>query len=225
MSRIVFASRRPGVMDRVGLLLLLSLAAGCGPGRSAVSGRVLLDGQPLPGGRVTFRPADSRENAVSAELDEQGNYQAVLPAGDVLVSVDNRELDDSTGRTGGLPPDLPLSPEARQQLGGGGLSTTKDPDKRADLYRPIPGRYYQAETAELGFAVKGGDMKHDIELSSKEKANGRLTPAVRLGALSPPRPPAPSAASRRPPTPSRTACCSAPGPAGTPRAAASACPP
>src|SRR5262249_48826341 len=154
------------VVGRVGLLLLLPLAAGCGPGRSAVSGRVLLDGQPLPRGRVTFRPADPRENTVRAEVDEQGNYQAVLPAGDVLGSVGHREPDPGAGPVGGLPPDLPITPEARQQLGRG-LAPTRDPGKDAGRYRPLPDKYYQAETSGLGFAVKGGGMKHDIELSSK----------------------------------------------------------
>jgi hypothetical protein len=153
-------------VGRIALLLFLPLAVGCGPGRSAVSGRVLLDGQPLPGGRVTFRPADPRENTVSAELDEKGNYQAELPAGDVQVSVDNRELDPSSRTAGGLPPDLPIAPEARQQLGDG-AAAAKGSDKDAGRFRPIPPKYYQAETSQLGFAVKGGDMKHDIELSWK----------------------------------------------------------
>jgi hypothetical protein len=167
MRRLAFASRRPEFVGRLGLLLLFLFAPGCGPGRATVTGRVLYDGEPLPGGRVTFRPADSKENTVSAELDEQGNYQAVLPAGDVFVSVDNRELDPGAGRVGGLPPGLPLSPEARQQLGAGGpdASPTNDPGKGTDRYRPIPSKYYQAETSGLGFAVKGWELKHDIELS------------------------------------------------------------
>jgi hypothetical protein len=49
--------------------------AGCGAGEGKVSGRVLFDGKPLPAGRVTFRPADSRMNSVSVELDEQGNIK------------------------------------------------------------------------------------------------------------------------------------------------------
>ena len=55
-----------------------------------MSGHVLLDGTPLPAGRVTFRPADPRMNSVSVELDEQGAYQAVLPSGEVKAAVDKR---------------------------------------------------------------------------------------------------------------------------------------
>ena len=86
-----------------GLVLLLPLVVGCGPGQGNVSGRVLFNGAPLPGGRVTFRPADPRQNSVSAEIDRQGNYQAVLPAGEVKVCVDNRELEPPP-RIGSLAP-------------------------------------------------------------------------------------------------------------------------
>src|SRR5205807_1020611 len=69
-------------------LLLVPILAGCAPGQGKVAGRVLLGGTPVPGGSVLFRPADPKLNSVSAELDEQGNYQAFLPTGEVQVSVD-----------------------------------------------------------------------------------------------------------------------------------------
>src|SRR4051812_12307969 len=101
-----FGPGRPGLLVRfVGLFLLL-LVAGCGPGRGKVSGQVTFGGAPLPGGRVTFQPADPRQNAVSVDLDEQGRYAADLPAGDVAVSIDNRELEPRAAQSG-LPANLP----------------------------------------------------------------------------------------------------------------------
>ncbi|MEK7216680.1 MAG: hypothetical protein AAB289_13915, partial [Chloroflexota bacterium] len=104
---------RPAWLSRLGFVFLLPIMVGCGgPSQAKVSGQVLLGAQPLPGGRVTFCPADSRQNSVSAELDELGNYQAVLPVGDVKVCVDNRELEPSPQFGGGLPPGLP--PEVKK---------------------------------------------------------------------------------------------------------------
>jgi hypothetical protein len=161
---------RPGYLSRVGLLLVLLLLMGCGPGHGHVSGRVLYNGVPLPAGRVTFRPADPRQNSVSAELDEQGNYQAVLPAGEVQVCVDNREWEPPPGPLASrLPPDLP--PEVRKALGGGrpDRPAPKPPEnaprRTASRYVKIPDRYYDLETSGLQLTVARGEQKHDIELT------------------------------------------------------------
>jgi hypothetical protein len=141
---------------------------GCEWGKGKVSGRVLFRGAPLPGGRLTFRPADPRLNSVSAELDEQGNYQAVLPVGEVKVSIDNRELEPAAPREIGVPGNLP--PQVRTML----LNAKADrpppkprdnaPAKSSALYRKIPRRYYDAETSGLQFTVQSGAQLHDIEL-------------------------------------------------------------
>jgi hypothetical protein len=155
----------------VGLLSLVVAVAGCGPGRGKVSGRVLYNGAPLPGGRVTFRPADPRQNTVSAELNERGEYEAVLPAGEVQVSVDNRELEPRTAQGGGLPPGLPaLSAEARKALGGKGDKSPPKPggqaaDRPSGRYVMIPTRYHDVETSGLKFTVQSGDQTHNIELT------------------------------------------------------------
>jgi hypothetical protein len=152
-----------------GLLLLLLAAAGCGPGQGTVSGRVLYDGAPLHGGWVTFRPADPRQNSVPARIEADGSYSAVLPAGAVTVSVDNRNLEPQIPSP---PPPLPkLSPEALKALGnptpgkaapaaGGG-----GPDKPSGKYVKLPSRYYDVDTSGLDFTVAGGGQQHDIELT------------------------------------------------------------
>jgi hypothetical protein len=152
----------------LGLLLLLLVAAGCGPGQGTVSGRVVYNGAPLPGGWVLFRPADSRQNAVSAQVDAEGNYSAVLPVGPVKVSVDNRDLEPHASVSGLLPPNLP--PEALKALGKpepgkaapkpGGASPPKGPGK----YVKIPDKYYDTEKSELDFTVTGGEQQHNFEL-------------------------------------------------------------
>ncbi len=152
-----------------GVMLLLPVVMGCGPGQGKVSGRVLFNGAPLPGGRVTFRPADPKQNSVSAALDEQGNYQATLPAGEVMVSIDNRELEPRAPRSRTPLPDA-LSPEAKKLLGPAKpdksqpKSAANTPEKRSSRYVKIPSKYHDAETSGLQFTVRPGNQPHDIEL-------------------------------------------------------------
>jgi hypothetical protein len=157
------------VLFGCGALLLLAAASGCGgPGQGKVTGQVRFDGKPLPGGRVTFRPADARQNSVSAELDEQGNYEVVLPAGEVKVSVDNSELERPPPMVGGVVPPG-ISPEAAKALGP--ARPAKPPPvgegggRRAGRYVPIPERYYMVESSDLKFTVKRGEQKQDLELT------------------------------------------------------------
>jgi hypothetical protein len=159
------------------LLVALSLvvAAGCGSGRGKVSGRVLFKGEPLPGGLVNFRPADPRHNAVTAQLDEEGHYEAVLPVGEVRVSIDNRHLQPPPKRVRGQPKDLPLKPEVRKQMAEAKLaqdpaehlppeSTAANPSNPPGRYVEIPPRYYEPENSGLEFTVHGGDQEKDFEL-------------------------------------------------------------
>jgi hypothetical protein len=136
---------------------------GCSPAQGKVSGRVVFDGEPLPAGRVTFRPADPRQNTVSAELDAQGNFTVVLPLGDVLVSVDNREWEPRGPVDTELPKDLKLPPEAKKHFSA--VKADRTSDKSPGKYVLIPSKYYGAETSGLRFTVQAGDQKQDIELA------------------------------------------------------------
>src|SRR5262249_6385010 len=136
------------------MIVLLPILAGCGPGRGKVTGQVFFEGKPVPGGRVTFRPADPRHNSVSAELDGQGGYEALLPVGDVQACVDNRELEPQPSFGAPIPAGVPA--EVRGKLGGGGPSPPNEDGtsgKPSARYVPIPERYYQVETANLQLQV------------------------------------------------------------------------
>jgi hypothetical protein len=133
-----------------------------------VSGQVTYDGSPVPGGVVTFRPVDSQQNSVSAPLDEQGNYEAVLPVGEVKVSIDNRQLDPRTSPVGNFRPDLPLSPEIKEKLGRGKPAPAKPSEssekKPSGKYVKIPPRYHDSEKSGIHFTVASGAQKFDIKL-------------------------------------------------------------
>jgi hypothetical protein len=158
-------------VGRLGLLLVLAVAAGCGPGRGKVSGRVLLHGTPLPGGSVFFRPADSRQAPVSAPVDEEGRYEAVLPVGEVGVSIDNRSLLPRANLGEGLTAGLPLPSELRRNPGSAGAGQARtgpaeaNPPNHPGRYVPILDKYYDIERSGLTFMVSGGDQEHHFELT------------------------------------------------------------
>ena len=159
-----------------GLALLLPVLAGCAPAIGKVSGKVTYKGQPVPGGFVTFRPVDGRQNAVTAMLEPDGRFPTVdIPAGEVLVTIDNRELEPRSGIPS-LPPNLPLSPETRSKLGSGKAAPPSPPAEGAPAsgedvrrpsgrYLPIPEKYYDAESSGLKFTIKGGEQTLEIELT------------------------------------------------------------
>jgi hypothetical protein len=69
----------------LGLLALLALA-GCGPSLGTVSGKVLIDGEPLDGGVISFVPADSAGVPVTVNV-VQGKYELQVVAGKKSVQI------------------------------------------------------------------------------------------------------------------------------------------
>ncbi len=147
-------------------LLLPALLAGCGRQTGHVSGTVKFQDKPLPGGWLTFRPADPKANSVPALIGPDGHYEATLPVGDVTIAVDNRELQPpERGPHNPLPPDIKLpggigAPKAAEAAPTSGANAAKLTGK----YVPIPEKYYKAETSGLTYTIKKGDETHDIEL-------------------------------------------------------------
>lgn len=155
-----------GAARRLGLLLLLPVLAGCGSGKGTVSGKVIYQGKGLPGGRVTFRPADPRLNPVGVVLDAEGHYEVSLPPGEVVISVDNRELDPAAARAAPppqLPPGIKLPRVPKPEAGPAEVS----PNTIQNLpgrYRGIPPKFYSTDTSGLKYTVQKGSQTHDIDL-------------------------------------------------------------
>jgi hypothetical protein len=158
-------------LSRLAVLAIFGTMVGCGTGsggQGKVSGRVLLDGSPLPGGTVYFRPADGRANLVYAVLDETGTFSVELPAGEVMVSVDNRNLEPrKPAAPMRLPPKLQAirdkAPNAAPAQPAEAPPASSGPGK----YVKIPEKYYSPDSSGLTFTVQRGDQPHDIPLASK----------------------------------------------------------
>jgi hypothetical protein len=133
-----------------------------------VSGKVLFHGKALPGGVVTFRPARAGQNTVAALIDEQGNYRATLPAGDVQIAVDNRELQNHPGPAD-LAAKVELPPGVKAKLQAGDAkaapaTSSASSERMAGTYVSIPSRFYDVRTSGLSYSVRPGDQPFDIEL-------------------------------------------------------------
>jgi hypothetical protein len=156
------------MLGRLAFLSALVFVVGGCAGSSAkgmVSGRVLIDGKPLPGGNVTFRSTAPNSFPVTAKIDEAGNYpQVELPTGEVMVMIDNLHLKPRPPRG---PIALPkgLSPEVVAKMTA--KNQSQPPPPPADgKYVPIPDRYPAGSAEDLKFTVQPGEQTHDIELKS-----------------------------------------------------------
>jgi hypothetical protein len=173
MIGCVFSCGRLQLVSGAAFLLLLPVLVGCGPGQGTVTGQVLFNGKPLPGGRLLFKPVQEGINPVSASLDEQGHYQAVLPGGEVQVSVDNRALAPHPEGPKGVPPGLPPAAKAKMEQAlkesahhAGTETATNARQKTPGKYVEIPRRYYDIATSGLRFTVeRGTNPPHNIELT------------------------------------------------------------
>jgi hypothetical protein len=110
------------------------------PKGEAVSGKVSLDGKPLPAGQITFVSKDGK-TTITAAIDEAGAYTATLPVGEYHVAIDN-------------PPPKKVDP--------------KNPPKEQPKPAPaIPEQYKDPKKTPLVVMVKEGKQNFDIELKSK----------------------------------------------------------
>jgi hypothetical protein len=169
---------------QLAVLVFIPLAiSGCGRGTGKVSGQVLFQGNPLPGGVVRFRPVDTKLNPVTAEIDADGKYEATVPAGECKISVDNRALLNPEGGSpvgvggggggaaikaspGGPPKGAAFGPpkDAMQGVGGDQNVPNVSGKKPVGKYLDIPKNYYDPETSGLTLNVKRGTQSHNIEL-------------------------------------------------------------
>jgi len=154
--------------SRCVLLLMLAFPVGCSATPGTVSGQVLYKGKPLPGGWVIFRPADNTKNTVTAPIDANGHYEATVPAGEVKIAVDNRELQQPSDRGVAkppLPPGVKLPPVAKPAAEAPAPVPESAPQRLPGTYVAIPIKYYDVDSSSLKYSVKSGPQSYNIELN------------------------------------------------------------
>jgi hypothetical protein len=134
---------------------LLALMAGCAssrtPQHAEVSGKVLFQGQPLPGGKITFVSVNGGYSSVGT-IDENGAYQIKAPVGEVEIGVTNRILRPRGGATGGIPRLAKAQAGENQPVKG--------------RWVQIPRQYEDPHKSGLKYTVTRGPQTHDVELSA-----------------------------------------------------------
>lgn len=157
-----FASKSVFRLACAGLLFgLLSLVGGCNKKprsveHAEVSGKVLFQGKPLPGGRVSFVTVQGGF-AANAVIKEDGTYQIKAPVGEVTIAVDNTMLRPQSNMKGG--PERQKSHPSRP----GAEKGKEEPIK--GQWVKIPAQYMNAGKSGLTYTVTKGPQTHNIELS------------------------------------------------------------
>lgn len=122
------------------IILLAVAASGCGPSEGIVSGTVLVDGQPVSGGVISFVPAEGSGSPATSPV-EGGKYELRTATGKKFVQVSAPKVVGKRKEYEG--PDAPLVEITEERL---------------------PAKYNSQ--SELTFEVKAGDNKQDWDLKS-----------------------------------------------------------
>lgn len=129
---------------KLGTLLLLVGLAGCGsatgPGMTAVSGTVTLNGEPVGPGTVAFIPSDGTGNPATGNVDESGKFQMSVhkpgdgvPPGTYKVTVTIEKTPAYGDEKGNLFPPTYLSPEKYMNPETSGFAITVEKNKPATV--------------------------------------------------------------------------------------------
>lgn len=125
---------------------LTLLVSGCseGPFDADVSGKITLDGRPMPPGVVVFSAVEGKRNSSRGRIEEGGDYFLVtrhhrgIDPGDYRVSLQVFEKGDPPG-----------------------------PGERAPVLPPlVPKRFLDPASSGLRYTVEPGSNRIDIEVES-----------------------------------------------------------
>ncbi len=136
------AVRRLGFYSLAFALLVLA-AGGCGKSTGTISGKVLYQGKPLPGGYVNFTSEGAIPATKTSSIQEDGSYSVSgMPVGPAKISVQG------------------LAARRLAALPGQGEKDSQPQQKEVF----VPPQYGNTDTSGLKYEVKSGKQPYDIEL-------------------------------------------------------------
>jgi hypothetical protein len=148
---------RARLLARVGTACLLIAGAGCsrGPATGDVSGKVTLNGKPVPSAVITFLAEGGRMG--NGQIKDGEYHIPEAPQGPVQI-----EIAGGSGGTGKvkMPPSMKkFIPEDQQGV------WEESVGKGAPRARVVvPARYGKSSTSGLSYQVTPGKQVHDIDL-------------------------------------------------------------
>lgn len=156
---------------RFGLCVCLLVVAGCngGPGVSPVTGKVTLDGSPLPGAIVTFSPdKGGTGSAAVGTVDASGVYKltdqkSTNIGGGAVVG------DYNVGIVWFKPESNDTSRNSGESVAGAMSADKAAATAASGPKLALPAPYQNPETSGLKASVKAGQNTFDFPLDSKFK--------------------------------------------------------
>ena len=145
-------------------VFLAMSCVGCGSGGPAlysVTGKVTLDGQPLPNVNVSFFPGDSKLPSSGGVTDSQGVYKLTTAQGTTGAVAGKHKITVYAGQSG--------SPTARPEgmYKDGGTKDAKGKSSAPKIDNPVPEKYSSPDKSTLDKDVAAKSNVIDLELSSK----------------------------------------------------------
>lgn len=138
---------RAATRAAAGLLAVsLACAAGCNsdPGKGTISGKITVNGKPLPGGMITFLPEGGKRDPFSAAI-VNGEYSVPdVTAGPAKAYI--------TSHQGEEPP----------PIGKGDITPVPRPGRKGKA--EVPAKYGNPDTSGLALTVQKGDNTFDADL-------------------------------------------------------------
>lgn len=152
------------IYSALSLFFPLFFLQGCGgtedkrPQRTAVSGIVTFDGEPIEGASITFRPVEESGQTANGRSNEEGQFQMGtfegtdgVVAGDYIVMISKIK---STSSPEVLPEDDP--------------NYDPDPQPEPPPENLLPEKYSNAETSGLTVTVLKGEPITDLKFELSE---------------------------------------------------------
>ncbi len=135
-------------LRRLAAAALMLAATGCSKPTGNISGKVLYQDKPLPGGYVNFMSPGPDATVKTSAIQKDGSYSITgMPVGEAKITVQGifAPLQPTQG---GVPP-----------AAAGSASQAAN---RQTVY--VPPEYGNADTSKLTYTVVSGSQPHDIEL-------------------------------------------------------------
>ena len=134
---------------------------GCGNGLTAITGKVTMDGKPLPNAIVTFFPANGGSSA-TGKTDDTGTYKLIGVLGEGLTPGSYKVAVTTAQTTVAESSDIDMnSPEYLAMSSGVGMESVKTSAPK----EPIPAKYNSS--TELVKEITTGTSQIDLALTSK----------------------------------------------------------
>lgn len=161
------------------LAAVLSTVVGCGGGKGTVTGKVTVDGKPLPSGRISFVP--SKGQGVGGEIKDGQYTVEKVPVGSVKVTVETKSLKERINAltvAAQMGSQMPPNMQGKGDLPKGAKEGMEEERKKNQeieqelktlqaTYMFVPEKYEKQETSGFSLEVKSGSNTFDVSLSSK----------------------------------------------------------